>query len=402
MVARALMTARRAAVVAAAIAACAVPAVVSPAAAGAETIGPSTPSASPFDGDGMWIWYVSRSGGSAAAIAQQAQSYGIEYVLIKSGDGGSAWSQFTPDLVAQLHAAGIKVCGWQFVYGRDPVAEASVGAGTALRGADCLVIDAESDYEGKYRSADRYIRSLRAQVGANYPVGLAGFPYVDYHPSFPYSVFLGAGGAQFNLPQMYWHTIGTSVADAYKHTFDLNQLYKKPIYPLGQTYANPPLSEISQFRSYGQLYGATGVSWWSWQETSTPEWQTLAAPLAAASGGSPPVRSYPRLRGGSRGDLVILVQQLLRGNGRKVPVTGVLDRKTAAALRKFQRKRKLVANGKVNAATWVKLLARNPKPTRWSARAAGASASSAGGGHEPRSASLRAKGYEIPPSGGAG
>jgi len=342
-------TVRRAVLVATAVAAIGVPA-----SAGAQTSG------SPLDGNGMWIWYVSQSGGTAAAIAAQAKTYGINVVLVKSADGTNQWSQFTPDLVNQLHAAGIRVCGWQYVYGTNPAGEAAAGGSAATKGADCLVIDAESQYEGKYRQASQYMQALRARVGASYPLGLAGFPYVDYHPSFPYSVFLGPGGAQLDVPQMYWKTIGTTVATAYKHTYDLNQLYKRPIFPLGQTYSNPPLSDISAFRSTAQLYGAAGVSWWSWQETSTPEWQALSAPLTLASSASRPARSYPVLRSRSRGDLVVLVQQLLRAAVRKVPVTGVMDRKTVGALRRFQRKKKLKPSGKVNAPTWIKLLARQP------------------------------------------
>ena len=33
-----------------------------------------------------------------------------------------------------------------------------------------------------------YIRRLRDLIGPRFPVALAGFPYVDFHPSFPYSV----------------------------------------------------------------------------------------------------------------------------------------------------------------------------------------------------------------------
>lgn len=39
----------------------------------------------------------------------------------------------------------------------------------------------------------------------------AGIGTVDYHPSFPYSVFFGPEGATVNQPQMYWKAIGTSV-----------------------------------------------------------------------------------------------------------------------------------------------------------------------------------------------
>jgi hypothetical protein len=49
-----------------------------------------------FDGQGMWIWYVSQSsGGEPAAIAERAHQSGITTVFIKSSDGSSNyWSQF--------------------------------------------------------------------------------------------------------------------------------------------------------------------------------------------------------------------------------------------------------------------------------------------------------------------
>src|SRR6185437_9928868 len=115
-------------------------------------------------------------------------------------------------------------------------------------GADCLVIDAESEYEGKYVSAQVYIQRLRALIGYSYPLVLAGFPYIDYHPSFPYSVFLGPGGAQYNAPQMYWRDIGTSVAAVYAHTYSLNRIYQRAIFPLGQLYSHPPPRQIVRFR----------------------------------------------------------------------------------------------------------------------------------------------------------
>src|SRR4051794_12476261 len=155
----------------------------------------------PFDRQGMWIWYVDKSdGGSMSRIIARARRYGIGTLYIKSGDAGSSWSQFTPGLVTQLHRAGIEVCAWQFVYGDNPLGEARVGGESVKDGADCLVIDAEGQYEGKYAAADRYIRSLRQRIGPNFPLSLAAFPYVDYHPSFPYSVFFGKEGATYNQP----------------------------------------------------------------------------------------------------------------------------------------------------------------------------------------------------------
>ena len=52
----------------------------------------------------------------------------------------------------------------------------------------------------------------------------------------PYSVFLGPGGAQFDVPQIYWHAIGTTPDAAYAHTFIQNRIYGRVIAPLGQIY----------------------------------------------------------------------------------------------------------------------------------------------------------------------
>ncbi len=42
-------------------------------------------------------------------------------VLIKSGDGRQVLERSSrAALVGALHARGIKVCAWQFVYGRNP------------------------------------------------------------------------------------------------------------------------------------------------------------------------------------------------------------------------------------------------------------------------------------------
>jgi Putative peptidoglycan binding domain len=351
--------------------------------------------AGPLDSNGMWVWYVSASGGSGKAIAGKAVRRHVGTVFVKSGDAGNYWSQFSPALVGDLHRRGVDACAWQFVYGSNPVAEAKVGAKAVRNGADCLVIDAEGSYEGRYGAADAYIRKLRSLIGRDYPLALAGFPYVDYHPSFPYSVFLGRRGAQFNLPQMYWHTIGTSVHDIYTHTYRWNRPYARPIYPLGQTYANPGRREITAFRQYAREFEAPGTSWWSWQETQSAEWHWIGRRVHHGVPGFQPSVTYPGLQPGSRGDLVVLVQELLQAAGRSVHIDGYFGAHTEHALRRFQREHGLTETGHVHAPTWNALLELQPNWVSWSKR--GAKARS-----EPRSASLHARGYEIPRALGSG
>jgi hypothetical protein len=351
----------------------------------------------------MWIWYVSSSdGGSPSQMIARANRYGIGTVYVKAGDGSGVWGQFTPSLVEQLHRGGLDVCAWQFVYGNQPLAEAKVGAAAVRRGADCLVIDAEAQYEGKYAAADLYIRALRARIGESFPVSLAGFPYVDYHPAFPYSVFFGPGGATYNQPQMYWKAIGTSVRTVYEHTYLYNRVWGPPIYPLGQTYGGVGPRSIVRFRRLAQTFGGLAPSWWDWQETAPRGWGAVGATTQGPVSGYTPVVSDPLLKRGSRGDLVVWAQEHLQGAGEtSTLLTGVFDRRTSSAVTEFQTARGLPADGQIGTETWEALLTFEPVRPTWTGSAArrqGAWASRAKVPRRPRSASLPAKGYEIGPA----
>ena len=325
---------------------------------------PIKTSQTPLDGTGMWIWYVSRSsGGTAAGIVAQAQRFGVRIVFIKSSDGTTWWPQFTPELVSALKAGGLRVCAWQFVYGAHPADEAALGVQAAQTGADCLVIDAESAYEGKYAQAQTYMAALRGKIGPEYAVALTGFPYVDYHPSFPYSVFLAPGGAQYNLPQVYWKAIGTSVDRALAHTYTWNGLYQRPIYPLGQLYDNPKPADVKRFRQLSAAYGATGVSWWSWQSASSAGWDATYAPVPAVP--APPTPAYPTLGHRSRGDVVVWAQEHLLAAGQPLKVNGTYDAATEQAVRNLQTASALPVTGQVDLATWPVLLRYPPAAVDW-------------------------------------
>ncbi len=384
-----------------------------PAAAAADTGGagqfenPSVGSHSPFARQGMWIWYVDQSqGGSVPAIVAQARRNGVGTVYIKAGDGTTRWGQFDSTLVDELHRGGLKVCAWQFVYGDAPVAEAQVGAEAVADGADCLVIDAEAQYEGRYAAADLYLSTLRAAIGANFPLSLAGFPYVDYHPAFPYSVFLGPGGATVNQPQMYWKAIGTSVRQVFAHTYLYNRLWGRPIFPIGQTYEAPGRGPLRLFRRYSASYG-TVPSWWDWQETTVPEWRALGARSAARKlpGFSPEVE-YPLLRIGAKGDLVVWAQERLITAGDEIEVNGIFDRTMRRAVRAFQEAHGLPGDGQLGSETWAKLVDYTPFKVEWGASRSVASslAHGARGGagasapRKPLSASLPPRRDELVPS----
>src|SRR5919202_201882 len=322
-----------------------------------------------FRGDGMWIWQLNKSaGGNPIAIGLQAGAAGIQTVFVKSSDGDTPWLQFSPALVQALHAQGLRACAWQFVYGRDPAGEAAQGARAVATGADCLVIDAETSYEGKYAQAQQYIAALRAAIGPAYPVGLTSFPYIDFHPRLPYSVFLAPGAAQANVPQVYWKTIGGTVDAVSGRTFAHNRIYGVPIAPVGQTYENPPAADITRFRALWMAYGSAGLSWWSWQATPLTTWPILAVPPP------PPVAlpdpGWPTLARGSKGDEVIWLQQHLASFAPTLPITGTFGPATQQVLAAFQAARGLPPSGETDPLTWQAVLGLPLVPVDWTARVA--------------------------------
>jgi hypothetical protein len=375
--------------------------------ASSQTVGapPSTDTGdkpkSPLTGDGMWIWYVNRSShGRVGKIASRAHRYGIETVLIKSGDGTKYWSQFSAGLVSALHARGLNVCAWQFIYGSNPVKEAQVGARAVSNGADCLVLDVEGQYEGKYVQASTYMETLRSMIGNDYPLGLASFPYVDYHPALPFSVFLGPNGAQYNIPQLYWKDIGTTVDTGYVHTWVWNRIYQRPIDPLGQVYNHPKAGQIRRFRALALSHGFDGVSWWDWQEARSRQWKAISAPVAPAA--TTPYPSFPFLHLGSKGDFVAWAQQLLAGGGYTVPINGYFQGPTQGAVSQFQAANGLTVSGNLDVPTWTVLIQNQPLPVTWTSGGAVATPSAAGSRgpvalKPPKSAKLPAVRDEIPP-----
>jgi hypothetical protein len=352
----------------------------------------------------MWIWYVAQSsGGNANSIIAMARRHAVGTVMIKSGDGNSYWSQFTSQLVSELHQGGLRVCAWQYVYGSHPLDEAAVGARAVRAGADCLLIDAEGEYQGRYVAAQRYLQRVRALVGQGYPLALASFPYVDYHPGFPYSVFLGPGGAQFNVPQMYWPDIRATVDAVYAHTYVYNSPYLRPIVPVGEVAGNPPAGQIKRFRQLRRLYKAPATSWWDWQGATPRGWNAISATVPNLEGQAPqggmPFLSYRGQGAIHQGDLVVWAQEHLVSAGYRVTIDGIYGPATRAAVQRFQSAQGLPVTGQVNTGTWTALLRYPPATVTWTSHGAQSARSAGDGGlrlQAPPSARLPALHYEIP------
>lgn len=317
----------------------------------------------PVRGVGMWIWYVKRSEPTLQGIIDRARRHGVRTVHIKSGDGTNYWRQFD-QAVGPLKAAGLRVCAWQYVRGKRPVAEAAVAARAVRAGADCFVVDAEIEFERipqRYQRATRYMRALRARVGTAYPIGLTTFPYVDLHGRFPYSAFLsGPDAAQFTMPQVYWRAFRVSPARAVERTMRWNRVYGKPIALLGGTYMRETPAQIRQFRCAAQAAGVQGESWWAWQNTRAAQWPALGSPIRCQAPLSLRAGTrYPVMGLRSRGDVVRHLQRMLRAQGMALPVNGFFGTATRNAVTAYRAQHGLPGGSSTDDALWAHLLQRS-------------------------------------------
>jgi hypothetical protein len=323
-------------------------------AAGALSGAPAARAATdPLAGNGMWIWNIPNTErGDAVAIGDRAKDANLKYVVVKAAHGSAAWSGFNAAWVSSVQAQGLKVCGYQRVLRTGGKTQARVLARQVkLTGADCAIIDAESELEGQYSLAKTYMKTLRAELGTGFPIALTSFPWIGYHPQFPYSVFLAPGAAQYNLPQIYWKDIGVSVAKAFQNTYPANSVYGRPIRPIGQLYQNPPANQIVQFRTMAAQYGSTGVSYWVWEQASTSGWNAIKRSITTPALGQAIVA--PTLAPGARGDLVRWARMRLKVMG--FPVAQNVDRfdtKLTAAIVAAQTKHGLPVTGTVTPELW--------------------------------------------------
>jgi hypothetical protein len=255
-------------------------------------------------GKGDWVWQIasarSNTGSSTnLALFQYLKNKGMKWVTVKAGDGTSAWSQFTTQLVNDAHTAGLKIFGWSYQYGADPAGEANVAKAALAKGADGFIIDAEGEYErlaNNAAAAQTFCESVRAAY-PNHFLAHAPFPIVSYHSAFPYYTFGKYCDAV--MPQDYWDAIGVTPARMNQWRNDeWNTLYNsfrnaghpeaiKPIVPIAQGWnvsATNTLSdqELLDFASLLKTTtnpaspgGYKGLSFWSVQHHTAEHWSAI-------------------------------------------------------------------------------------------------------------------------------
>ena len=245
-------------------------------------------------GTGGWVWYVERNGG-AAGIVEKAKRAGLSHVFIKGGDGPSAWEQLTPELVAELRAAGLSVLAWVYCYGgyragtahgerRWTVEDEIALARRCLEvGVDGLVADVEAEYEGRPAEAERYAGVVAEACREHgVPFGYSPLPVIDYHTALPFVQFNRACDAV--LPQFYSRALGPAwpvetllaIWDRWKAAWASWGVPVPEMLPVGECFAEAGPADVTRFAAACRARRIRSVSYWSMDEMDAAELDAIA------------------------------------------------------------------------------------------------------------------------------
>jgi hypothetical protein len=224
---------------------------------------------------GFYLWNIPNcENGDPAVIAGTAVNAGLSDVFVKVADGPYRFNvtekgrDLVPDVVAALRAVGVRVWGWQYVYGYNPAAEAKVAAAriNELK-LDGFIVDAEQEMKKNGASAaTRYLKDLRAAT-RELELAVSSYRFPHYHMDFPWAPYLTY--CDVNMPQVYWLQAHNS-ADQTRICFErFRSMSQLPIMPTGPAWKEngwrPSLSEIQEFERVSASFGAPLVSYWSWE-----------------------------------------------------------------------------------------------------------------------------------------
>ncbi|MBM3136983.1 MAG: nuclear transport factor 2 family protein [Chloroflexi bacterium] len=244
------------------------------------------------EGKGFYIWKIPQcEQGDIKKITLEAYQAGLTHVLVKIANGIYDYNydvSLKKDLVAplseELQKYGIKTWGWHYVFGDLPKEE----VGAAIRQIrkiplEGYVIDAESEYKGKYTPCRIFMNELRNAL-PDFPIALSSFRYPKYHNDLPWIDFLSK--SDINMPQVYWeqaHNPGEQLLRSLNE-FTTEVKPFRPIIPTGAAYGangwTSTVEDVIHFIDTAVSLGLRGVNFWSWDycRRGLPHlWKTIAA-----------------------------------------------------------------------------------------------------------------------------
>ncbi len=250
-------------------------------------------------GNGFYIWKIENcEKGSPQEIASTAKEAGLSHVLVKVADrfyphniSPDGKQDYVPPLAEALHAQGIQVWGWQYVYGYEPIPEARMAIQRISQlELDGFVIDAEKEYKlpGRDQAARRYLGELRSRF-PDFPLALSSFRFPTLHPQIPWSTFFEH--VNLNMPQVYWEKAHNPAAQLARTLREFRNIApRRPVFPTGAAYKGggwrPTVEDVTEFMKAVKSNGLAGCNFWGWEfcRRDLPEiWKAIAADGAVAS-----------------------------------------------------------------------------------------------------------------------
>lgn len=230
----------------------------------------------PPKGKGFYLWKIPKcENGDPVKIAYTAYKAGLTHILVKIANGIYDYNYDVAtkkDLVAplanELAKYDIQTWGWHYVFGDLPKEEAKA----AIRQIQKLplagyVIDAESEYKGKYTPCRIFMSELRNAL-PTFPMALSSFRFPKYHMDLPWKDFLSK--CEYNMPQVYWEQAHNPGEQLERSVNEFKTVVSpiRPIIPTGSAYgANGWIStssDILEFLNKAVSLGMSGANFWSW------------------------------------------------------------------------------------------------------------------------------------------
>jgi hypothetical protein len=226
--------------------------------------------------------------GRVETIARWLVANGFQALWPKVADGpypfrwrspfstGPYAENLTAGMVEILHSFGLQVIGWGFLYGKNPIGEASraVSAVKTLH-LDGYILDAEGVFDSQLAAvANAYtITRIIKDAVPDVPLALCSWPRIwspktgkEWHPLAVAQAFMA--DCDVITPMTYWD--GESpvwAAEFLQQSHDQwRRITDKPIIPAGRAYtgdAGKPTKEaIAAFQARADALILGGVSWW--------------------------------------------------------------------------------------------------------------------------------------------
>jgi hypothetical protein len=232
-----------------------------------------------LEGKGMFIWKVPRcEGGDPSAIAATAKSAGFSHVVLKIANGSGVYNgtwndpiDYTTPVIEALRAQNIKVLGWHYVYGDDPIGEANVAIRRINQyNLDGYVIDAEEEYkqDGKKAAAKRYMNQLRSSL-PDLDIALSSYRFPQWHMQIPWTEFLEK--CTYNMPQVYWIKSTNPAEQLVRCIREFQNIAPfRPILPTGAAFTEkgwqPTAAEVFEFFKAAKSLNLSAINFWEWYD----------------------------------------------------------------------------------------------------------------------------------------